>query len=185
MADPEAARAQQIRNIEAKTGKSFKALSQLIADSGLGKISEQRSMLIERLGLSYGDANTLALKAKEAAMPADADADPLEVIYSGAKAPLRPLHDKLMARIDQLGSFEKSAKKSYISLRCKKQFAMLGPATKDQIELGLNAKGLNATTRLRAMPPGGMCQYAVRLASAGEIDAELMAWVRAAYDAAR
>jgi hypothetical protein len=34
------------------------------------------------------------------------------------------------------------------------------------------------------MPPGGMCQYAVRLSRASEIDAELMAWVRAAYDAA-
>jgi hypothetical protein len=31
---------------------------------------------------------------------------------------------------------------------------------------------------------GGMCQYAVRLSKLSEIDAELMKWVRAAYDAA-
>jgi hypothetical protein len=61
---------------------------------------------------------------------------------------------------------------------------MLGPATKDAVELGLNAKGLPASARLKALPPGGMCQYAVRLSSASEIDAELLAWVRTAYDAA-
>ena len=61
---------------------------------------------------------------------------------------------------------------------------MLGPATKDQVELGLNAKGLPASPRLKALPPGGMCQYSVRLSTAGEIDAELLAWVRTAYDAA-
>ena len=185
MADPQSAVANQLRNIETKTGKSFKQLCQLIADSGLAKIGEQRSMLIDSLGLGYGDANMLALKAKEAAAPAPADADPLDAIYSGAKAPLRALHEKLCARIDKFGAHEKAPKKTYISLRCKKQFATLGPATKDQIELGLNATGLTASARLKALPAGGMCQYAVRLSSASEIDAELMAWVRAAYDAAR
>jgi hypothetical protein len=29
-----------------------------------------------------------------------------------------------------------------------------------------------------------MCQYTVRLSKPSEIDAELMAWVRSAYDAA-
>ena len=184
MADPQTAVTNQIRNIEAKTGKSFKELCRLIAQSGLTKIGEQRSMLIDQLGLGCGDANTLALKAKEAAMPAPAGADPLEAIYSGAKAPLRALHEQLVAQIDKLGAYEKAPKKSTVSLRRKKQFAVLGPATKDQIELGLNAKGLSAAPRLRAMPAGGMCQYTVRLSSASEIDAELMAWIQVAFDAA-
>ena len=102
MADPQTAVTNQIRNIEAKTGKSFKELCRLIAQSGLTKIGEQRSMLIDQLGLGCGDANTLALKAKEAAMPAPAGADPLEAIYSGAKAPLRALHEQLVAQIDKL-----------------------------------------------------------------------------------
>ena len=60
---------------------------------------------------------------------------------------------------------------------------MVGPATKDQIEIGLNAKSLPADARLKALPPGGMCQYAVRLSSAAEIDSALLGWLRAAYDA--
>ena len=184
MTDPHAAIANQLRNIEAKTGKTFAQLCRVIADSGLAKIGEQRSMLMERLGLGYGDANMLALRAKDAAVAAPAGADPLDAIYSGNKAALRGLHERLSAQIDKLGPHDKAAKKTYISLRRKKQFATLGPATKDQIELGLNAKDLAASARLKALPVGGMCQYAVRLSGASEIDAELLAWVRSAYDAA-
>jgi hypothetical protein len=184
MADPQSAIATQLRNIEAKTGKSLAQLSRLIADSGLTKVGEQRSMLMAKLGLGYGDANMLAIRAREAAAPSPAGADPLDAIYSGAKAPLRALHVRLAAQIDKLGAHEKAPKKTYISMRRKKQFAMLGPATKDQVELGINAKGLPASARLIAMPPGGMCQYSVRLSKASEIDAELMSWVKAAYEAA-
>jgi len=183
MADPQTALANQLRNIEAKTGKTFAQLRTLIAASGLAKISEQRTMLMEKFGLGYGDANTLALKAKEAAAPAGAaDADPLDTIYAGPKAPLRALHERLSAAIDKLGPYEKAPKKTYISMRRKKQFAMLGPATKTQVELGLNIKSLPGSARLKALPPGGMCQYSVRLSEPAEIDAELMDWLRAAYD---
>lgn len=184
MADPKAALANQLRNIEARTGRTFAQLCALIADSGLTKVGEQRAMLMDKLKLGYGDANTLALLAKQAAAPVAADADPLDAIYAGAKASLRPLHDRLHAEISKLGAFETAPKKSYVSLRRTKQFAMLGPATKAEVELGLNAKALSGSSRLKAMPPGGMCQYSVRLSKPSEIDAELMGWVRAAYDAA-
>ena len=184
MPDPQAAVATQLKNIEAKTGKSIAQLCAHIAQSGLAKVGEQRSMLMQTLGLGYGDANALALLAKNAAAPAPAGADPLDAIYSGAKAPLRSLHDAVMKHIDKLGGFEQAPKKSYISLRRKKQFAMIGPATKDALELGLNAKDLPANGRLRAMPPGGMCQYAVRIGTAAEVDAQLLGWVRQAFEAA-
>lgn len=181
MADPQAALATQLRNIETKTGKTLAQLRGLIAKSGLAKHGEVRAMLIERLGLGYGDANTLAHAAKAPAAPAD---DPADAIYVGAKAGLRPLHEAVMKKIAAIGDFEIAPKKTYFSLRRKKQFAMIGPATKDQIEIGLNAKSLPSHARLKAMPPGGMCQYTVRIASAGEIDAALVGWIRAAYDGA-
>jgi hypothetical protein len=184
MADPEAAIASQLRNIEAKTGQSFAQLCSLITGSGLTKVGEQRSMLMEKLGLGYGDANTLALRARQAATPRAADGDPLDAIYAGPKAALREIHERLIAEIGKFGAFESAPKKAYVSLRRKKQFAMLGPASKAQVELGLNVKALPASTRLKALPPGGMCQYTVRLSTPAEIDAELMGWVRAAYDAA-
>jgi len=136
------------------------------------------------LGLGYGDANALAHAAKAAAPAAAAADDPLDAIYAGNKAALRPLHDHLMARILPFGAFEVTPKKAYVSLRRKKQFAMLGPATQTRLELGLNAKGLPADARLKVMPPGGMCQYTVRLSATAEVDAQLLVWLRAAFDAA-
>jgi len=182
MADPQAALATQLRNIEAKTGKTIAQLREVIAASGLAKHGEIRAMLMERFGLGHGDANTVAHVAKE--VPAAAGDDPLDAIYTGAKAGLRPLHEAVMKAMHALGPFETAPKKTYLSLRRKKQFAMVGPATKELVEIGLNAKGLPEHPRLKALPPGGMCQYAVRLGSANEVDAALLAWVRAAYDAA-
>ena len=184
MADPQAALATQLRNIEARTGKDFATLCRLIAASGLTKVGEQRKWLMESLDLGYGDANTVALLAAKAAVPAADDADPLDAIYAGPKAPLRPLHEQLLAAIGTLGDFAVVPKKTYVSLRRKTQFAMVGPATQAEVELGLDAKALAPAPRLRVMPPGGMCQYVVRLSAPDEIDAELIGWVRAAYTAA-
>jgi hypothetical protein len=182
MADPQAALAAQLRNIEAKTGKTFAELCRLIANSGLAKVGEQRTMLMQSLGLGYGDANALALLAKKEVEGAPSDADPLDAIYAGPKANLRALHERLLAEIGRLGEFEIAPKKAYVSLRRRKQFAMVGPATRAEIELGLNAKSLPPSSRLKVMPPGGMCQYAVRLSTVAQGDAELLGWVRAAYD---
>jgi hypothetical protein len=177
----------QLRNIQAKTGRSLDELSALVAASGLTKHGEVRAMLQQELGLGYGDANTLTHVLRQpAADPAAASSadDVLDGIYTGPKAALRPIHDRLMADIEAFGPFEVAPKKGYVSLRRKKQFAMIGPATNSRVEVGLNARDLAAADRLTAVPPGGMCQYKVRLGEPDEVDAELVGWLRQAYDAA-
>jgi hypothetical protein len=89
-----------------------------------------------------------------------------------------------MAAIQAFGPFETAPKKTYLSLRRKKQFAMVGPATNTRIEVGLNMKDVPATARLLLLPPGGMCQYKVKVATVEEVDPELIAWIRHAYDTA-
>ena len=107
--------------------------------------------------------------------------DVLDAIYAGPKADLRPIHDELMAAFAALGPFEIAPKKSYVSLRRKKQFATVGPATRTRVDVGLNMKGVPATARLIELPAGGMCQYRVSLMETGEVDEELMAWASEAY----
>ena len=114
-------------------------------------------------------------------LPAAAEGDPLDAIYIGAKAHLRPLHEAVMQALHAFGPFEVAPKKTYVSLRRKKQFAMLGPATKDLVELGINAKGLPNHPRLKALPTGGMCNYSLRLGSATEVDADLLGWVHKSF----
>lgn len=183
MASPNKALATQLSNIESKTGKSLAQLKAAIAASGLSKHGEVRAWLMETHGLGHGDANTLAHTAKAEAAPISSD-DPLAEIYSGKRAPLRAIHDKLMSAIEKFGAFEVAPKKGYVSLRRKKQFAMLGPKTNDRFELGINLKDGVSHPLAKALPPGGMCQYAVALTAASQVDAALIAIVRRAYDAA-
>ena len=182
--------ATQLANIEKRTGKSLAALAAIVKSSGLSKHGEIRDMLKRDLGMGHGDANTLVhvvlksdgTSAAEAAGKAPSAV--LDDIYTGAKSALRPIHDKLMAKIDAFGPFEIAPKKGYVSLRRKKQFAMIGPGTNTRVDVGLNMKDVPGTDRLRALPPGGMCQYQVRITDPGEVDAQVVAWIRRAYDSA-
>ena len=190
MADMDKAIATQIANIEKKTGKSLAQLAAAIKKSGHAKHGEIRDWLKETYGLGHGDANTLthvALKSDGASAAKASGAstdDVLAEIYSGKKEHLRPIHDKLMAAIVKFGEHEVAPKKGYVSLRRKKQFAMLGPKTNDRFELGLNLKDDIRDPRVKAQAPGGMCQYIVALTSADEVDAKLIGYVKQAFDAA-
>ncbi|MBB4634340.1 DUF5655 domain-containing protein [Longimicrobium terrae] len=187
MSSPEQARASQLRNIEAKTGQDLATIRAAVAVSGKAKHGEVRTWLMETYRLGYGDANTLAhftSGTMGAAQPGEGGADPLDEIYTGKKAHLRPIHDAVMAAITSWGEFEVAPKKGYVALRRKKQFATLGPKTADRAEMGLNLKDDVASGRIVAQKPGGMCQYAVALTSPDDIDAELLAVIRRAWDAA-
>lgn len=190
MSTPEQAIQTQLANIQRKTGKSLDELAAVVRASGLSKHGEIRDLLKRELGLGHGDANTLTHTVLKGGGTAASQAqaagtgDVVDEIYSGAKAALRPIHDRLMAAIDSFGEFEIAPKKGYLSLRRKKQFAMIGPATNTRVEVGLNMKDVGATGRLTAMPPGGMCNYKVKVTDASQVDGELIAWIRRAYDSA-
>lgn len=189
MTDLDKALATQLANIEKRTGKTLAQLAAIVKSSGLAKHGELRDMLKRDLGMGHGDANTLvhhvlksdgASAAKEAGLTTD---DVLDGIYAGPKAALRPIHDALMKRIEAFGEFEIAPKKAYVSLRRKKQFATIGPATKTRVEVGLNMKGVPATERLLELPAGQMCNYKVNVTSVDEVDDALIAWIRRAFDA--
>jgi len=177
----------QLRNLQQRSGKTLEQLHAAVRASGLAKHGEIVALLKTDFGLGHGDANLVAHQFRAAsgsAAPAAAAPDTVvDEIYAG-KAALRPIHDALMKAIGGFGQFEVAPKKGYVSLRRKKQFAMIGPATRTQVEVGLNMKGVAGTDRLVAQPAGGMCQYKVRLAAAGEVDKELVGWLRQAFDAA-
>lgn len=174
----------QIANIQERSGKSLDELYAILESSGLEKHGQLRDHLKQELGMGHGDANTVVTLFRRRGEEESASDDPLDAIYTGGKEHLRPLHDTIMERVRGFGDFEEAPKKAYVSLRRKKQFAMVGPATKKQVEVGLNATDLSGPERLVEQKPGGMCQYKVRLSDASEIDDELIGWIRSAYDAA-
>lgn len=178
----------QINNIQKKTGMSLDELSALVKKSGLSKHGEIRDMLKEKLGLGHGDANALVhvVLQSDGTRAAEGKSEDavLDEIYSGAKAGFRTIHEKLMKEIQKFGEFEVVPKKGYVSLRRKKQFAMIGPKTNTRFEVGINAKDFKKHARLLEQPKGSMCNYIVNLSDAKEVDAELVAWIKSAFEGA-
>ncbi len=189
MADLDKAVATQLANMEKRTGKSLAQLTRIVQDSGLTKHGELVAMLKSTLGMGHGDANTLVHTVRQSAGPAAAAADQapgqvLDGLYTGPKAALRPIHDKLLAALRKFGDFEEAPKKTYVSYRRQRQFAMIGPATNTRVEVGINLKDLAGSDRLLAEPAGRMCSHKVKLTDAKDVDAELIGWLKAAYEAA-
>lgn len=184
------ARETQLKNIETKTGKSLEELTRMIEISGLTKHNQIRDLMLQKFDLGYGDASMLvhfALKTdgQSAAEASGASIEETtEQIYARKTETQHQIHDRVMLEVEKLGIFEIAPKKTYLSLRRKRQFAMLGPASKGRVEVGLNMKGLQGTNRLLEQKPGGMCQYKVFLETPDQVDGELLSWLQQAFDSA-
>src|SRR5687767_858791 len=178
----------QLDNIQKKTGKSLDQLADIVKKSGLTKHGEIRDYLKRELGLGHGDANTLVHAVLQSAgqrAAQDKSTDQvLDEIYTGTKAHMRPIHEKLMEEIGKFGEFEIAPKKGYVSLRRKKQFVMIGPKTNTRFEVGINAKDLKKNPRLLEQPKGSMCNYTVNVTDPKEVDSELILWIKSAYEGA-
>ena len=178
----------QLDNIQKKTGKSLDQLAAIIKKSGLTKHAEIRDYLKRELELGHGDANTLVHAVLQSdgqrAAQGKSEDTVLDEIYSGAKAHMRVIHEKLMKEINKFGEFEIAPKKGYVSLRRRKQFVMLGPKTNTRFEVGINAKDLKKNARLLEQPKGSMCNYVVNVTDVKEVDSDLVAWIKSAYEGA-
>src|ERR1700693_5033938 len=98
---------------------------------------------------------------------------------------MQDVYALLLKKAASLGNdVEQSPKKGYVSLRRRKQFAMLQPG----------ATWVNLGLVLAKQPPAGRLESAAkwnaffthraRVATSADIDGELESWLRSAYDAA-
>jgi predicted transport protein len=173
----------QIANIEASTGRSLAEWIEIVRGSGIEKHAQAVAMLKADHGLGHGNANLIVIKTREAeAGGAQGDDALIASHYEGKHASLRPAYDAVVATVREFGDdIELAPKKTYVSLRRRKQFAQVGPAA-GQLEVGLNLPGMDPTDRLR--PTTGMATHRVRIADAAGLDTELVGWLREAYERA-
>jgi hypothetical protein len=181
---PEQIRKEIIANLKEKIGRTQEECQELLRAKGLTKHGEMMKFLKGELGVSHGYANQIALAAIGRTMPGSDDL--VEVQYSGAKAGLRPIYERLIELVRGFGSdVEIAPKLAYVSLRRSKQFAILQPSTATRLDVGIQLKGVAPTARLEASGSfNAMVSHRVRLTSAKEIDSELKRWLKQAYDAA-
>ncbi len=185
--DVNAALHSQLHNICARTGQTLESYSEVKAKSGLVKHGEIREMFKSEHGLSHGDANTLThfvLGNHGGALAAGKSDDEIVAeIYAGPKAELYPVHQLIIAALEGMGEYEVSPKKGYLSLKRRRQFATLGPATNTRVELGLNLKGVEGTEVLLAQPAGSMCQFKVKLMKVEDVTEAVVGWLKMAFEA--
>ena len=182
MPDVDEAVRNQVRNIEASTGRSIDEWVGLVGSSGRSKHGEIVAWLKSEHGLTHGNANRIALTALRG--PAAPEGDALvDAIYAGPKVGLRPLHDRVIEMARGLGpDVELAPRQSYVALRRSKQFGTVGPASGGRLEIGLNLKGVEPAGRLETAT--GMCTHRVRLTEPGDFDEEVIGWLREAYERA-
>ncbi len=171
-----------INNMPEKTGKSLEEWKVLLKSKSFSKHGEAVKFLKVEHQVTHGFANTIVALSKEA------NEDPEDLVgsqYNG-KEGLKPIYEKLVSVVENFGSdVIKTPKKGTVSIIRKKQFALIKPATKSRIDLGLKLKDKPTTDRLENSGPfGTMCTHRVQLTSIDQIDDELIDWLKEAYQKA-
>ena len=186
MPDKDPAIAKMEANIAEKTGKTVPQWLAVVTKSGLQKHGEIVKLLKADHGFTHGYANLVAHQALQSSAAHQDDGDLVAAQYAGDKAALKPVYDTVIKLVNGLGKdVELAPKKGYVSLRRKKQFALVQPSTRTRVDLGINLKGKKPTGRLEASGSfNAMVSHRVRLESAKDVDAEVKAWLKEAYDAA-
>jgi len=169
-----------IDNMPEKTGKSLDEWKKVLASKSFAKHSEAVNFLKTDHGVTHGFANTIVTLSKG---ENEAPEDLVKAQYQG-KEDLKKIHDELIEVVRKFGNdVTVTPKKGSVSIIRKRQFALIKPATKTRIDLGLKLVGKELTPRLENSGPfGTMCSHRVQLSNVNQIDNELEGWLKEAYE---
>lgn len=171
-----------IDNMPEKTGKSLSEWTKLLQSKSFEKHSEAVNFLKKEHNVTHGFANTIVTLAKEENA---SEEDLVESQYKG-KESLLPMYEAILKMVAAFGDdVTVTPKKTSVSIIRKKQFALIKPATKTRIDLGLKIKDKPTTDRLENSGPfGTMCTHRVQISDISDIDSELNDWLMEAYEKA-
>ena len=171
-----------IDNMPAKTGKSLDEWKAILKGQSFEKHSEAVKYLKSDYGVTHGFANTIVTLSKND----DSSPDDLVVNQYKGKESLQPICDKLLSVVKDFGNdVTVTPKKTTVSIIRKRQFALIKPATKSRIDLGLKFNDKPTTDRLQGSGPfGTMCTHRVQLTAVEQVDDELKKWLSEAYEQA-
>jgi len=178
MPSPEDGVQSQLRNIETAYGRSIDELVADVAASGLTKHTEVVAMLKERYGMAHGAAHRVSLVARDRLTGPQSS-------VPAAPAPVLAAYEAVLGTIAALGDdVERLPRKGYVSLRRRKQFAMVQPGAK-WVNLGLILPGVEPGGRLESAAKwNALFTHRVRIVSVADIDDKIREWLREAYLAA-
>ena len=174
-------------NIKAKTGKTPADFRALAKEKGLTKAGEIVAWLKKDFGLGYGHAGAIWQLIGHADDVKASPDDRLAKLFAGKKAVWRKAYDALEARVRRFGTdVQVAPNMTYINLcRGSKKFAIV-QMTADRLDIGIKLKGVAPTEQFEAAGSwNAMVTHRVRISDPKQIGAEVLAWLRQAYDATK
>ncbi len=183
---PEAMMAAVSRSLAQRTGRSLDEWVALVGEQCPDPLDQGavRRWLKEVHGVPQNSQWAIADAAAQAAGWVRPTVEEyVDAQYAGAKGALRPLYDALAAELLGLGpDVRAEGRSSYVPFVRGRQFAAVAAATRTRVDLGLRFTEPPASARLAPLPRLAQCTHVVALTAPRDVDDELRALMRAAYD---
>ena len=174
-------------NIKAKTGKTPEDFAKLAAKKGWATHGEIVAWLKSDFALGHEHATAIDGVLLTSGAPKASPAQKMDDLFSGKKAEWRKACDTLIAQITKFGpDVLVEANHTYVNLlRSTRKFGILQPSSADRLDIGIKRKGKDSGGRFETAGKwNSMVTHRVRVANPKEIDAEVLSWLKSAYEAA-
>jgi hypothetical protein len=138
-------------------------------------------------GLGHGHANVIAQILTKPDRSKVTPDEKISKLFTGKKAQWRQPYNNLLATLNEFGAdVGVAATSSYISLlRGSKKFSIVQPSS-ERLDIGIKLKEAAPTERFEAAGSwNNMVTHRVRISDPAQIDADVLAWLKQAYDAAK
>ena len=148
------------------------------------KTSEIVTWLKNDYGLGRGHAMAIVLTFQNVTRPRESKDERLAKHFQGEKAKWLKPFEGLLAKLNTFGpGISAAPTNTYISLlRSNKKFAIV-QVTRDRLDIGVKVKGAKTTHRFeQAGEWNSMVTHRVRITDPKQIDAEVLGWIKQAYD---
>ena len=178
-----------IDTIKAKTGMDPADFEKIAAEKGLLvgdiKAGPIQKWLKDDYDLGPGHSMALVSVFRQHLLPQSTREESIDKFFVGPKAKWQLAWDELMADVMKWPDVALQPTDTYIGIvRAGKKFAVVA-TTAARMDVGLKLKGESVTERLTASGNwNAMCTHRVQLFDGAELDAQLMGWLREAYDRA-
>ncbi|MBX9737522.1 MAG: hypothetical protein K2X32_11405 [Phycisphaerales bacterium] len=187
-----------VANLKDSSGRSVQEWIELVQDKGPRDETARRAWFKREHALGTNTAAWLAersigknTESEDAAVYVRHCPAMVDAMYAGAKGALRPVHDWLVEVGRGLGPDVKVCPcKTIVPLYRTHVFAQIKPATRKRIDLGLalgDPKLIKAPSAKRLIETVGFAKkdritHRIAITTAADVDAEVVKWMRAAYE---
>ncbi len=170
------------RLLLSRTGEDVQAWNHRVAEAGLADEPTLRAWLAGQGVTGYSQA---LLVWERFGYPdfMTAGADELIEAQYADRPQLRPVLDAVLAALPSLGQVTVQARKTLVSLvGPRRTFAVVQATTKNRVDLGLRLDNEKPGGPLLAARDIGAANLRIPLTGPGDIDEEVLGWLRRAYD---